>query len=626
MSPQKRAARPASGRSARRVPHTLAGRYEVVRRVGVGGMADVYLAKDTRMGRQVALKILHPQYAGDDSFVERFRREALSAAKLQHPNIVQIYDSGQEGDFNFIVMEYVEGRSLKDYLAEEGPLEVAEANRIAREVLTALAYAHRSGLVHRDIKPGNILLSVDGKVQVTDFGIARAEAGSTMTQTGTILGTAYYLSPEQAQGLQLDGRSDIYSLGVVAYEMLTGRRPFEGDSPVSIAYKHVREMPRPPTHHRPDIPQPLDAIVMTAMAKRPEDRYSSAALMRRDLEAFAAGREVTATMRVPTVDDGTQVLRTVGRLERQAVQRPGWLVAVALALLAGGLALGTWSLVTLMSTVVGRVEVPKVVEREPDAANRIIRSQGLEPSFQQGEFSESIAEGLITRQEPPTGRRVARGSQVKYWVSLGRPIVEVPSIVGKSLEDALRELDRVGLRLGDRTSEFSVEQPAGTVTRQNPRPGVEARTGDRVDVTVSGGEQTAVVPNVIGEEEADAAAILANSGFRVKVFRETHPTATRGEVFDQDPPPTQEDGTSTLAPAGSVVDIFVSQGPETFAMPNVVGLTEQDATDELEDLGLRVRVVRQFDPGPQGRVVGQEPSAGTTVRRGQLVEIRVSDS
>jgi serine/threonine-protein kinase len=622
---RRRVARPPTGRTGRRLPHTLAGRYEVVRRVGVGGMADVYLADDTRMGRQVALKILHPQYAGDESFVERFRREALSAAKLQHPNIVQIYDSGRQGDFNFIVMEYVEGRSLKDYLAEEGPLEIAEAGRIAREVLTALAYAHRAGLVHRDIKPGNILLSEDGKVQVTDFGIARAEAGSTMTQTGTILGTAYYLSPEQAQGLPLDGRSDIYSLGVVVYEMLTGRRPFEGDSPVSIAYKHVREMPRPPSTHRADVPRSLEAIVMTAMAKRPEDRYSSAALMRRDLEAFAAGREVTATLHVPAVEDSTQVLRTVGMFERQAVKRPGWLVALALALLAGGLALGTWSLVTLLSTVVGRVEVPRVVERQPDQANRIIRSQGLEPSFQQGEFSARIAEGLITRQEPPAGRSVARGSQVKYWVSLGRPIVEVPNIVGRKLADAAKLLDEFGLRLGQRTGQFSTEEP-GTVLSQDPGSGREARSGDRVDVTVSQGEEKAIVPDVIGQEEGDAVAILANAGFRVNRIRESHPTVQRGRVFDQDPPPRQADGSPTEAPPGSVVDIFISEGPEQFPMPDVVGETEEDATDQLQDMGLRVRVVRQFDPGQEGRVVGQDPSPGTIVRRGQTVEIRVGES
>jgi serine/threonine-protein kinase len=311
--------------------------------------------------------------------------------------------------------------------------------------------------------------------------------------------------------------------------------------------------------------------------------------------------------------------------ERQAVKRPGWLVALALALLAGGLALGTWSLVTLLSTVVGRVEVPRVVERQPDQANRIIRSQGLEPSFQQGEFSARIAEGLITRQEPPAGRSVARGSQVKYWVSLGRPIVEVPNIVGMKLADAAKALDRVGLKLGRRTGQFSTDEP-GTVLSQDPGSGREARSGDQVDVTVSQGEEKAIVPDVIGQEEGDAVAILANAGFRVNRIRESHPTVARGRVFDQDPPPTQEDGSPTEAPPGSVVDIFISEGPDEFPMPDVVGETEEDATDQLEDMGLRVRVVRQFEPGQEGRVVGQDPSPGTTVHRGQTVEIRVGDS
>jgi eukaryotic-like serine/threonine-protein kinase len=616
----KRAPGGASRRSPRRVPQVLARRYEVVRRVGVGGMADVYLAEDTQLGREVALKILHPQYAGDASFVERFRREALAAAKLQHPNIVQIYDSGQEGDFNFIVMEYVEGRSLKDYLSNEGPLDIPEATHIAREVLTALAFAHRSGLVHRDIKPGNILMSSDGKVQVTDFGIARAEAGSTMTQTGTILGTAYYLSPEQAQGHPLDGRSDIYSLGVVLYEMLTGRRPFEGDSPVSIAYKHVREVPRPPSNYRQDLPRPLEAIMMTSLAKRPEDRYSSAALMRRDLEAFTQGREVTATMKVPAVEDSTQVLRTVGMMERQAARRPGWLVALALALLAGGLALGAWSLVTLLSTVVGRVDTPKVVEREPDQANRLIRAAGLEPAFQEGEFSDTVAEGLVTRQEPPAHRNVAKGSQVKYWVSIGKEIVSVPNVVGKPLEEAARDLDGVGLHLGRKIGEFS-DKDVGIVLDQNPNPGREARKGDKVDVTVSQGQEKAIVPDVVGQQEADAVGILANAGFRVNRIREPNSTVARGRVFDQDPK-----GQAEAAP-GSVVDIFISQGPESFAMPDVRGETEAEARNELESEDLQVRVVREFavSDSDRGRVIDQDPTPGTTVNRGQTVTITVGE-
>ncbi len=622
-NPPRRVVRRPVGRSSRRVPQLLARRYEIIRRVGVGGMADVYLAEDTQLGREVALKILHPQYAGDDSFVERFRREALSAAKLQHPNIVQIYDSGREGDFNFIVMEYVEGESLKDHLAQEGPLEIGEACRIAREVLTALAYAHRTGLVHRDIKPGNILLSKDGKVQVTDFGIARAEAGSTMTQTGTILGTAYYLSPEQAQGLPLDGRSDIYSLGVVLYEMLTGRRPFEGDSPVSIAYKHVREMPKPPTAYREDVPRPLEAIVLTALTKKPEDRYSSAALMRRDLEAFGQGREVTATIKgVPAVaEDSTQVIRSVGLLERQATRRPGWLVALALALLIGGLAVGTWSLVNLFSTVVGNVSIPKITSRQPEVANRILLAAGLQPSFQTQEFSDSVPEGLVTRQDPPPGRSIAKGSQVKYWVSNGRQIVTVPSIVGLSLDDAANRLSQAGLTVGNRTGQFSDQTP-GTVLQQNPDAGRQARKGDNVDVTVSQGQQKAVVPDVVGQDEADAAATLANAGFRVNRIREAHPGVNKGVVFDQDPKANSQ------APSGSVVDIFISQGSEQFSMPNEIGKTSADATADLESMGLNVTQEPQFtfDNSQVGKVVDQTPEPGNTVSRGDTVTIFVGSN
>ena len=606
--------------SSRRLPQVLARRYEIVRRVGVGGMADVYLAEDTQLGRQVALKILHPQYAGDASFVERFRREALSAAKLQHPNIVQIYDSGQEGDFNFIVMEYVEGRSLKDYLSEVGQMEIREAARVAGEVLTALAYAHRTGLVHRDIKPGNILLSDDGKVQVTDFGIARAEAGSTMTQTGTILGTAYYLSPEQAQGLPLDGRSDIYSLGVVLYEMLTGRRPFEGDSPVSIAYKHVREMPRHPSNFRDDIPRPLEAIVLNSLAKRPEDRYSSAALMRRDLEAFVAGKEVTATVKIPAPEDSTQVIRTVGVLERQAVKRPGWLVALALMLLVGGLAIGAWSAATLVRTVIGQVEVPRVVEREPEQANRLIRSAGLNPSFQESEYSTTVAEGLITRQEPTPGRSVAKGSIVRYWTSRGRPVVDVPDVIGKKLQEAVAALAESGLKPGKVQGEYN-EAEQNTVLRQNPDAGRELRSGDTVDLVVSQGEEEGTVPDVIGLPEADAVEVLANSGYRVHRINEPNDSQPAGYVFDQDPKGTEK------APRGEIVDIFISEGPEEFSMPSVIGLSQADATDELRNAGLEVRVVREvvINESDRGRVIDQDPQPGTTVRRGDEVTITVGE-
>jgi serine/threonine-protein kinase len=275
-------------------------------------------------------------------------------------------------------------------------------------------------------------------------------------------------------------------------------------------------------------------------------------------------------------------------------------------------------LVSLLSTVVGQVEVPRLVERQPDQANRILRSQGLEPAFQGGEFSATTEDGLISRQEPPPGRRVARGSQVKYWVSRGRPIVEVPRVLGLQLAEAARALEREGLRLGQRTGVFSTDEP-GTVITQEPGPGREARAGDRVDVTVSQGEEKAIVPNVIGQQEADAAAIMANAGFRVNRIRETHPNVERGRVFDQDPAPETE------STPGSVVDIFISEGPQSFPMPDVRGEREEDARRELEDRGLRVRVVRAFavEEQDRGRVIDQDPEPGVTVARGETVEITV---
>lgn len=601
-----------------RIPELLADRYEVVRRVGTGGMADVYLARDTQLERQVALKILHSQYATDQSFIDRFRREAHAAANLQHPNVVQIYDWGREDDYHFIVMEFIEGRVLKDVIASEAPMEPREATRIAGDVLAALSYAHRAGLVHRDVKPGNVLLDTEtDDVHVTDFGIARASTGDTMTQTGTILGTAYYLSPEQAQGLPLDARSDLYSLGVVLYEMVSGRRPFEGDSPVAIAYKHVREQPPPPSRYAEDIPPALEAIILTALQKRPEDRYSSATQMRRDLEAFAAGRDVTATMPAPVASDDTQVLRQVGPIERAARRRPGWLVALALALLAGGLALGTWSLINLLRPAVGSVEVPTVVQRNPDQAQRILRARNLEPSFEGNEPSDTVAAGLITRQLPEPGNRIAGGSAVRYWVSSGPAFVEVPNLTGRHINDASRILQNEGLELGERLQVFDESDP-GTVLNQNPRTGQEVRSGTAIDVTVSQGPETGAVPDVVGLNEADASTALANAGFRIARFFEFNDDFEEGIVFGQDPQP------GAAVESGSVVQIFISEGPRSFPMPDVVGDTEEDAIAELQDWDLSVRSSEDFSPGCNpGDVVRTNPQPGRTVTRGQTVQIFV---
>src|SRR5262245_47849370 len=276
------------------VGRAFSNRYDIQREIAQGGMAEVYLAHDGRLDRPVALKALFPEYAREPSFVERFRREAQAAANLNHPNIVSIYDWGQESGTYFIVMEYVEGRSLRDLIRSQGPLEPNQAAEITGEIASALAFAHRSGVVHRDVKPGNVLLTRAGNVKVTDFGIARAGASDGLTQTGSVMGTATYFSPEQAQGLAVDGRSDVYSLGVVLYEMVTGVVPFTGDSPVAVAYRHVREEPMPPSQRNPDVPADLEQIILTALAKDPDQRYQTADDLRADLLRFRRGRPLAA--------------------------------------------------------------------------------------------------------------------------------------------------------------------------------------------------------------------------------------------------------------------------------------------------------------------------------------------
>jgi serine/threonine-protein kinase len=439
-----------------------------------------------------------------------------------------------------------------------------------------------------------------------------------MMQTGTILGTAYYLSPEQAQGHPVDGRSDTYSLGVVLYEMLAGKRPFEGDSPVAIAYKHVRETPVPPSKVRAGIPSGLETIVLTAMAKRQEDRYQSAAQMRQDIAAFLEGRQVTAVLPSPAADE-TQVIAVGGPRRRAAVRRPGWALALALGLLVGGLALGTWSLVNLLRPTIGATKIPNVVGKTPTEAERLLRLRNLDPSFQGNEASDSIAEGLVTRQRPGSRNRVARGSVIRYWVSSGLPFVGVPEIKGKTVGEALAQLRAAGLAVGQRTEVFDDVAPADTVIDQNPRAGDQVRKGTKIDLTVSKGQETGVVPDVIGRTEAQAYAILGSANFKVTRIEGSSDTYDAGLVFDQDPK-----GGAT-AKKGDTVTIFVSQGPAQFSMPDVRGDDESSARLELESHGLVVQVLRQTttNPSQRGRVADQSPPAGTTVRRGQSVTISV---
>ncbi|HEX5947946.1 MAG TPA: Stk1 family PASTA domain-containing Ser/Thr kinase, partial [Actinomycetota bacterium] len=416
--------------SVERPKRVLAGRYEIDSLLGQGGMARVFRGNDRVLDRTVAIKVLSPQFADDDQFVTRFRREAQAAAGLNHPNIVSVYDTGDQGDVHFIVMEYIEGRTLRDVIRGEGPLLPERGAEIGEAVARALSTAHQAGLVHRDIKPGNIMLTRDGEVKVMDFGIARTSTGDTLTQTAAVLGTASYLSPEQAQGHSVDARSDLYSLGCVLYEMLTGRAPFIGDSPVAIAYKHVKEDPVPPSHLNPDVPPTLDAVVMKCMAKNPANRYETAEELRADLERARRGLptlatpvlagDATAVVTGP-VDAGETAVMTGVPPDEQEGGRRRWLIAIGVIVALAALGLAAFFLVrSLLPPPTELVPVPGVVGQPEDEAVETLEEAGFSVQVDE-QFDPEVRRGLVSSQDPPADERVEEGSEVSLVVSRGPP-------------------------------------------------------------------------------------------------------------------------------------------------------------------------------------------------------------
>jgi beta-lactam-binding protein with PASTA domain/predicted Ser/Thr protein kinase len=545
----------------------LADRYEIEDLLGQGGMARVFRGTDRVLGRTVAVKVLSPQFAGDDQFVARFRREAQAAAALNHPNIVSVYDTGDQADVHFIVMEYVEGRTLRDVVRQDGPLMPERATEIGASVARALASAHEAGMVHRDIKPGNIMLTRDGEVKVMDFGIARTSTGDTLTQTAAVLGTASYLSPEQAQGITVDARSDIYSLGCVLYEMLTGRAPFTGDSPVAIAYKHVKEDPVPPGRLNGDVPDSLDAVVMKCMAKNPANRYQNAEELREDLERAAQGMPTLAT---PVMaGDATEVVTDrvgAGRTavmtglppeEEEKAERGGrgWLVALGVLLALAALGVAAFFLVrSLLPPPTELVAVPDVVgEREQDAINQL-EDAGFRVQTET-EFSETVQRGRVLEQDPEAGERVEEGSPVTIIVSRGPQPVPVPDVVGLTEEEAREELEDAGFEVGSVTPRES-EEEEGTVVDQSPPGGTDARPGSAVELVVSSGPATVAVPDVFCEDVDTAQAAIEDAGLDFVhtgfAFSDECPPGT---VASQSP-----EGGAQVQP-GTNVRVKESQGP-----------------------------------------------------------------
>jgi eukaryotic-like serine/threonine-protein kinase len=619
------------------------GRYQVERKLGAGGMANVYLAEDQELGRRVAIKILNDRHANDEQFVERFRREAKNAAALSHPNIVSIYDRGEAEGTYYIAMEYLDGRSLKELILSRGPAPLNVAIEYVRQILSALRFAHRHGIVHRDIKPHNVLVDADGRVKVTDFGIARAGA-SQMTEAGSIVGTAQYLSPEQARGTNVDQRSDLYSLGIVFYELITGTLPFNGDTPVEIAMKHLSQTPELPSALRPELPHDVDLVVTRALAKDPEDRYQSAEEMDADLERLARGAAVSAEteesatqiMRAPTGPSAATAATMVVPPRRGAYapvhpvppsvyydldepvhRRPVW-PWVAAALFVIGAAVGGWF---LYSQIAHKLAANKVIPvqlyldmREAQARAKIT-ADGFTPVVNH-HSSKKTAAGFVFKQEPIASKRIPKGDPVTIWVSTGVPKVKVPDLVGQQSTDAVSALKDAHLTPDVHQVASSV--PTGQVTAQDPPAGSKEPTGSSVRINVSKGPTPVSVPSVVGEPIATASSQLQALGFKVSPsFIES--TEPANNVINQSPAPFSSAG------KGSVVNLTVSKGPTTSTVPDVTSLDLGAAQQTLSDSQFGNRVVFQDDPDPQndGVVLSQLPAGGTQLKPGSTVTLTV---
>ncbi|MFI0369559.1 Stk1 family PASTA domain-containing Ser/Thr kinase [Actinomadura sp. 1N219] len=574
-------------------PRLLGGRYELDTVIGRGGMAEVYRARDLRLDRVVAVKTLRSDLARDPTFQARFRREAQSAASLNHPSVIAVYDTGEDmiGDNSipYIVMEYVDGSTLRDLLRENRALLPDKALEVTDGILRALDYSHRGGIVHRDIKPANVMLTRQHEVKVMDFGIARAMAdtAATMTQTAQVIGTAQYLSPEQARGERVDARSDIYSTGCVLYELLTGKPPFTGDSPVAIAYQHVREEPVPPSQVDPQIPQWADAIVLKAMAKEPANRYQNATEFRQEIQRVLQGQPVAST--------------------------------AASTMLMGSQPQGT----QVMGGYPGNGPARTQVRRPPD-------DYGLPPARYDDDMPDRGGAGKKAALWVGLAVLFIGGAALIGWMMSGggggTDQVAIPqSIVNTTQSDATEQLTKLGFRVGEPKSEYSDEVRKGNVISSDPRPGTQAAKGASVTLLVSKGKKPPTeieVPDVTGKPYSAAKTILEERGFDVEKKVESSDSVPRLNVVSTDPPG------GSKAPKNSTVTVVVSNGPSNLKVPNLFNNSQRAACAKLEGLGLRCNVEKGPAPPDKpvapGFVYDQQPTPDATVAPGDTVTIFVA--
>lgn len=622
---------------------TYDGRYDIRRRIGAGGMANVYLADDATLGRSIAIKVLHQRYADDAQFIERFLREASAAARLNHPNIVQVYDRGQSHGSYYIAMEYVDGMTLKDLIRKRGALSEAEVLAYARQALHALRFAHRNGVVHRDIKPHNMMVDTEGRLKIADFGIARAGTDTGLTEAGSIVGTAQYLSPEQARGQNVAASSDLYSMGVVMYEMATGRVPFDGDSPVNVALRHVNETPEPPRTFARQLSPELEAIILHAMEKDPSQRYGSADEMLADLDAARDGgttRAMTAIHGPAHTSATTQVLgaTTVAPLtpnvgaaysaaqppepawpdddEHEPRSRRKWpliLLVLLLLLIAGAAA-------ALYLTRETGDPVPNVIGSTMTVARGEITKAGFKVGKITTEYSSDEAKNIVIDQDPGADAKAKPGSKIDVVVSKGPAPLKLPDVRGKPRAAAVAELRSAGFTNVEVTTEFSDQQKAGIVIDQTPQAGEKIQRGDTITLTVSKGVEQVGVPDVRGLSEADARTKLKAEGFINISTSETDSKLPQGTVISQDPSPG-----SKADPDTSIALVLASGKNE---VPDVTGKTRDEAAAILSDAGFDADFVEVEDPsmspGDTPVVESTDPSPGSRASLSTTIGVNLS--
>jgi beta-lactam-binding protein with PASTA domain len=599
------------------------GRYQVADRIATGGMGQVYRGYDTVLGREVAIKVLHAALAGDEAFIDRFRREARAAALLNHPNIVAVYDWGETDGTYFMIMELVNGHNVRDLLSAHGRLDAGQVADVLAQTLAGLGHAHREGIVHRDIKPENILVTREGVVKVADFGLARAYAESRITQApGTVTGTVQYLAPEQIQGEPADPRTDLYSLGVVGYELLTGVPPFTGETSVAVAYQHVRDHVPAPSKAESSVPKAMDHVVLWATDKDPNKRPGSASELERevaqlrkdlpsdqDLATLVKGitsidvpLEHAPTVTIPQAVPAKGSKGAHRRGKRRGRRLLAW-VAVLLLIVAGAWA--AWNYVL-------SAEVPAVVGMGAAQARAQLEAAGFKVVVAEGVYAADVPRGDIAQQDP-SGGRVLKWLGVTLHPSLGSRTVAVPSLLDMTQEEATAALDRAGLSLGTISRYPSADVKPNLVMSQDPARG-KADAGSAVDITLSTGPPPVAMPVVEGLTEQRAILTLKTAGLEPTTTEKYSQDAPRGQVISQSVKAGEP------VPQGSKVALIVSLGPKTFPMPDVKRMTASAAIAQLKSLGLKPST--STAPGSTGNIVfGQQPSAGSTVKAGQTVTI-----